>query len=168
MILLEESSDLKKLNEMFIKTLPSLPIDIENSIYYTKIRQLLHPEIFNFCKEQLDLKEDLNILRMSIGEPMVEEEIRSYLDTLKEKYSKVQNVGLEYSIEITRIDFGVPVFCVIKRGGEIYIKKFVYRFRKANQSTGLDDLSNAQIINNSLKSDKNKREEKFNKLLGGK
>ena len=85
-ILEEENQQLKTINEMIISTLPSLPNDVENSIYYARIKQLLHPEIMNFCKEQLELKQDLNMLRMSVGEPMTESEIKDYLNGLKEKY----------------------------------------------------------------------------------
>lgn len=165
----EESQQLVDLNEMFMKTLPSLPIDVENSIYYARIKQLLHPEIMNFCKEQLELKADLNMLRMSVGEPMTETEIRDYLDGLKDKYKDNDKVIIEYDIQVTRIDYGVPVFCVIHRGNSIIAKKFVFRFRKSNQELGLDDLSNSQIINKSLNTDaKKERKEKYDKLVGGK
>ena len=142
----EEDKKLVELNEMFIKALPSLPTEVESSIYYAKIKQLLHPEIFSFCKEQLELKADLNLLRMSVGEVMTENEIRDYLDTLKNRYANNDNVGIEYHIEVTRIDYGVPVFVIIKRGNGIYMKKFVFRFRKTNQKTFLGDLSNSQVV----------------------
>ena len=59
-----ENPQLTTLNELFMKNHDSLPIDVENSIYYARLRQLLHPEIFNFCKEQEELKADLNFLRI--------------------------------------------------------------------------------------------------------
>lgn len=162
MILEETDKQLAKINEMFIDSLPSLPTNVENSIYYARIKQLLHPEIYNFCKEQLELKEDLNFLRMSVGEPMTESEIRDYLDSLKAKYANNDKVGIEYHIEITRIDYGVPVFCVIRRGNGIFMKKFVFRFRKTNQEAGLADLTNAQILN--LAANSNPKEERKNKV----
>ena len=147
-ILLDEDKKLVELNEMLVKNINSLPTNIENSIYYTKIKHLLHPEIKNFCKEQIELKEDLNFFRMSVGEFLTEKDIREYLDSLKEKYNNMQNVGIEYHIESTRLDYGVPVFCVIKRGADILLKKFVFRFRKSNIESGLGDLTNAQILKN--------------------
>ena len=52
-VLLEsETSQLKQLNEMKVNIDKSLPNDVEQSIYYAKLKTLLHPEIFNFCKEK--------------------------------------------------------------------------------------------------------------------
>ena len=141
-----ENPQLTTLNEMMVQVQDSLPTDVEQSIYYAKLKQLLHPEIFNFCKEQIELKQDLNLFRMSVGKPMVEKEIREYIDNLKQKYNEhYENVGLDYHIEITRYDYGVPVFCIIKRNNKIYMKKFVFRFRKINQKEGIGNLSNAGI-----------------------
>ena len=53
-------------------------------------------------------------------------------------------VGIDYHIEVTRLDFGVPVFVLIKRDS-IYLKKFVFRFKK-DISTGLGDLTNAGML----------------------
>jgi len=168
MIVLEENSQLTQINEMFVNVQDSLPTEIENSVYYAKLKAALHPEIIKFCKEQLELKSDLNFLRMSVGETISESEIRDYLNTLKNKYnSENNNVGIDYHIEATRIDFGVSVFCVIKRD-EIYMKKFVFRFRKPSISDGIGNLSNAQLIKESLKTKEEKRKEKYQKLMGGK
>ena len=146
MEILEESAQLKKLNEMFVEVLPSLPTKVENSIYYRKLRTLLHHEIIYFCKEQVELKEDLNLLRMMVGEEMSEKEIREYLDQLKTKYNTVDNnCALDYHIEVTRIDYGVPVFVVIKRGEKVYMKKLVFRFRKSDVTTSLLDVNNAGV-----------------------
>ena len=153
--ILQESPQLQQLNEMFIKVPDSLPTEIEQSIYYPKLRSLLHAEIVNFCKEQTELRDDLNFFRMSIGQQMEEDEIRAYLDGLKEKYnSKYQNVGLEYDLTVTRFDYAVPVFCVIKRQ-EIFLKKFVFRFKKPSVATGVDSLSIAGLPLDALKN-KNK------------
>lgn len=152
MKILEENSQIVQLNEIFVNVLPSLPQDIESSIYYAKLKNLLHPEIINFCKEQLELKSDLQFLRMNVGEALSETEIREYLDTLKQKYNSIEhNVGLDYHIEATRVDYGVAVFCVIKRD-EIYMKKFVFRFRKKNQDGFLGGLSTSQIPDTKKKS----------------
>jgi len=145
MKILEESKDIHQLNEIFFNVLPSLPTNIENSIYYAKLKTLLHPEITTFCREKVELKQDLTFFRMSIGEKMTEQVIREYLDGLKEKYNSIDNnIGIEYHIEITRTDIGVPVFVAIKRD-DLYIKKFVFRFRK-ELTTGLGDLSNSGIL----------------------
>ena len=144
---ISENSQIRQLNEMVLQVKDSLPKDIETSIYYPKLRNLLHSEIFNFCKEQLELKADLNFLRMSVGQVLSESEIREYLDGLMAKYNNDSNsnVCLSYHIEVTRIDFGVPVFVVIKRGNNILMKKFVFRFRKTDLEQGLFGLSNSGI-----------------------
>lgn len=167
-ILEEENQQLRTLSEMVISTLPSLPTDVENSIYYARIKQLLHPEIMNYCKEQLELKEDLNFLRMSVGEAMTETEIREYLNGLKDKYTSNEHVGIEYHIEVTRVDYGVPVFCTIQRGNRIFIKKFVFRFRKANQGDGIDGLSISQIFSAEAKKKNNPpKKNNIRKIMGG-
>ena len=149
MQVLEESAQIKELNEMFVNVLPSLPTKVENSIYYRKLRTMLHPEIINYCREHVDLKQDLNFLRMMVGEEITEREIREYLDRLKEKYNlSDNNCALDYHIEVTRIDYGVPVFVVIKRD-MIYLKKFVFRFLKANTATSLLDVNNSGVPINS-------------------
>jgi hypothetical protein len=140
----EENSQLTQLNEMFVNVLPSLPEDIENSIYYPKLKVALHPEIHNFCREKVELQQDLNILRMSIGEQLTEKEIREYLDTLKAKYNTLNNdIAIDYHLEATRIDYGVAVFVVIKRS-DISMKKFVFRFRK-DINEGLEGLTNSGV-----------------------
>lgn len=143
MIIEQESRELKTLNEIFIKSLDTLPSDIENSMMYPKIRNLLHPEINRFTREHREVREDLHILRMNVGETISEEEIREYLDGMKQKYNmEHHNIGLDYHIEATRFDYGVPVFLVIKRD-IIYMKKFVFRFRKASPSVNIAGLSGA-------------------------
>jgi hypothetical protein len=143
---IDDSSDLRSLNEMFVRVEDNLPSSIENSIYYPKLKQLLFNEIVDFCREQLELKEDLQLLRLNIGEQFSESEIREYLDMLKAKYNdgKHDNVGLDYHIESTRIDYGVPVFVIIKRE-EILMKKFVFRFRKYNINASIGNLSNGDV-----------------------
>ena len=146
-----ENPQLTTLNEMMVQVQNSLPTDVEQSIYYAKLKHLLHPEIFNFCKEQIELKQDLNLFRMSVGKPMVEKEIREYIDNLKQKYNEhYENVGLDYHIEVTRYDYGVPVFVVIKRT-EIFMKKFVFRFKKERLTDGIANLSQSGLILNTLK-----------------
>lgn len=147
----EEHPDLRTINEMFVNVEPHLPEDIEGSIYYPKLKMLLRSELITFCKEQIELKEDLDLLRMSVGQVMSEKEIREYLDELMLKYNSVDNnVGLSYHIEATRVDYGVPVFVVIKRT-EIHMKKFVFRFRKEKLSDGIGNLSGSGILLNTLK-----------------
>jgi len=166
MIVEEENSKIKQLNEMFVNVLPSLPINIENSIYYAKLRNLMHGEIINYCKEQMELRDDLNFLRLNIGQELSEDSIRKYLDGLKDKYNGVDNnVALDYHIEITRVDYGVPVFVIIKRSS-IYMKKFVYRFRKSS-SEGIESLSNAGINEGSIISTKEERKKKYTDFTGG-
>lgn len=140
-----------ELNETLVSVLPSLSKEVEGSIYYSKLKMMLHKEILNFCKEQTELRDDLNFFRQSVGSSITESAIRDYLDSLKEKYNgKIENVGIDYHIEVTRIDYGVSVFCVIKRQN-IHMKKFVFRFRKANQTLGLGNLTISGIPLDSLK-----------------
>lgn len=149
MIVLNESPNLQRLNEMFIDVRESLPTEVENSIYYPKLRHLLFSEINEYCKEKTELKKDLNIFRELVGEYVNETQIREYLDGLKTKYNmQVNNIGLDYHIEVTRIDYGVAVFVIIKRDF-VYMKKFVFRFKK-DISTGLEGLTNAGAFKNKI------------------
>ena len=151
MQILSENSQITQLNEMMVQVKDSLPTEIEQSVYYAKLKQLLHPEIYNFCKEKIELKQDLNFLRMKVGEKMTEKEIREYLDSLKLKYNgAVDDIGIDYAIEVTRVDYGVPVFVVIKRN-EISMKKFVFRFRKINQEKGIGNLTVSGLPLDALK-----------------
>lgn len=150
---LDESQQLQRLNEMYTDVSQALPTNVENSIYYPKIKHLLFSEINGFCKEKIELKNDLNDFRRLVGEVMTEKQIREYLDGLKSKYNgMVNNVGIDYHIEVTRLDFGVPVFVLIKRDS-IYLKKFVFRFKK-DLSTGLGDLTNAGMLKIAFDKDK--------------
>jgi hypothetical protein len=161
MIIYEESKELQTLNEMFIRVEGGLPSKVENSIYYAKLKNLLHREIVGFTKEKIELRDDLTHLRLSVGEQLTEADIREALDALKNKYNLDNNsVGLDYHIEITRIDYGVALFIVIKRD-QIYLKKFVFRFRKANISSGIDGLTQAGVFNESTVE---KRKQIFNKF----
>jgi hypothetical protein len=165
MIILEDSRDLQLLNEMFVKVENSLPEKIENSIYYPKLKQLLFPEIVRFTREKIELRDDLNFLRMNIGENLSDIEIREYLNGLKDKYNTVDNdIGIDYHIEVTRFDYGVPVFVVIKRD-KIYMKKLVFRFRKSDISGGLQTVSQAGIPNVPLAESKEQRKNRLLDLL---
>lgn len=118
-------------------------------------------EIQEFTKEKIELKRDLHNIRLTIGQEMNEEDIRRYLDTLKDTYNnKNSDIGIEYHIETTRIDYGVPVFVMIKRD-HIYIKKLVFRFKKKDNSKGIGGLSPAGIRLES----KDERKKRYNDLL---
>ena len=128
--ILNENNEIRVLNEMIVNVKEHLPSTIENSVYYPKLRQLLFMEIAHFCKEKVELKQDLFVLKDMVGQQLDEGTIRNYLDKLKEKYNSIDNdIGIDYHIESTRIDFGVPVFVIIKRN-QINMKKFVFRFRR--------------------------------------
>lgn len=151
MKILNENPQIIQINEMFVNVQQGLSNEIEGSIYYGKLRNLLHSEILGFCKEQLELKQDLNMFRMMIGQDMNESEIREYLDELKLKYNNQDNnIGIDYHIEVTRVDYGVPVFVVIKRN-EIFMKKFVFRFKKKKISEGISNLTISGIPLDALK-----------------
>jgi hypothetical protein len=115
MFLEEQSDDIRKLNEMFINVGDSLPSKIENSIFYPKLKVLLHQEILRFFMKSSEtahkeLKDDLNLLRLNVGEKLSETEIREYLDALKTKYNNEDNnIAIDYHIEVTRFDYGVAV-----------------------------------------------------------
>ena len=136
-----EHNDIVKLNEFFIDAKPSLSTNVTNSVYYNKLKHLLHSEIVYFCKEKTELKNDLNMLRMMVGEKLTEESIREYLNGLKEKYNSDTNIGIEYHIESTRIDYGVPTFVIIRRGENVSMKKFVFRFKKTSMIDSLDGVA---------------------------
>lgn len=136
-----EHNDIVKLNEFFIDAKPSLSTNVTNSVYYNKLKHLLHSEIVYFCKEKTELKNDLNMMRMMVGEKLTEESIREYLNGLKEKYNSDTNIGIEYHIESTRIDYGVPTFVIIRRGENVSMKKFVFRFKKTSMIDSLDGVA---------------------------
>ncbi len=145
MIIKKDPKTFSQLNEIMINVGDSLNPNIENSIYYPKIKHLLFGEINNFCKERIELRQDLHILRQMIGDVMTEQEIRSYLDNLMDKYNGIEdNIGILYHIEVTRLDYGVPVVIIIKRD-EIYAKKFVFRFRK-DLKAGIGSLSSSGMF----------------------
>lgn len=83
-----------------------------------------------------------------VGNEMFEADIRAYLDELKEKYNgKIDDVGLDYHIEATKIDYGVAVFVVLKLT-DIQLKKFVFRFRKAKGiQVGVEPLNLGGLVN---------------------
>jgi len=151
MYLEEQAKDLQKLNEMFINVGDSLPTKIENSIFYPKLKVLLHQEILRFFMKSSEMthkemKDDLNLFRLNVGEKLSETEIREYLDALKEKYNnKDNNIAIDYHIEVTRYDYGVPVWVVIKRA-EIFMKKFIFRFRKSSATMGLNDVNVGGLV----------------------
>ena len=141
---LDESEELKTLNETIIRTSDSLDPIIANSIYYPRIKQLMFKEIIDFCKEKTELKNDLLQMQKLIGAKLSEAEIREYLDNLKLKYGMTSDLGIEYHIESTRVDYGVCVFAIIKRN-DIWTKKLVFRFRKASTDT-IFGLSNGGVM----------------------
>jgi len=158
---IENPHNIEILNELFVKVEPSLPSSVENSVFYPKLQQLIQKEIFSFTKEQVDLRQDLLKLKDKIGEPMTYVEVKRLMEELSDRYNNDNNsVGIVYHIEVTRIDFGVPVHVIIKRD-MIYVKKFVFRFRKGSVKKGTDELTQSGIP----KSKKN--EGLFKKLLGG-
>jgi len=138
MIINEElSNEVQKINEMFITIKPSLDPRVTNSVYYPKLKHLMFSEIVEYCKEKIELRQDLLNLRTYIGDYVSEFDIRTNFDKLKDKYKEIQDIGLDYHIETTRVDYGVCMFCIIKRGDNIYCKKFIFRFRKT-PDIGLD------------------------------
>lgn len=160
MIIIDESEQVKTINEMLVSVSNALPSSIENSIYYSKLKSALYGEIYDFCKEKVELKKDLNFLRLNVGLSLTEQEIREYLDELKDKYNhSIEDIGIEYHIETTRVDFGVAVFVIIKRN-EVYVKKLVFRFKKEKFSGGIDNLSNSGIIT------EEDRKQVYNKMFG--
>ena len=140
-MVLDESKDIEKLNETIIKIIPSVPEKILNSSYYPRIKVLEMPMIIKFCKEQISLKNDLLAILTYVGEPMSEENIRLIFDSMKEKYNRNDKIGIEYHIEMTRYDYGICLFAIIKRD-DVYAKKFVFRFRRKDLSkSNIDGLT---------------------------
>lgn len=127
--------DLETLNEMFIKVEAALPAKLENSIFYSRIKNVMAQEIMKFLREQTELKSDLMRLKDDIGDAKSEKDIRREFDKLMKKYNSADNnVGLIYHIEATRVDYGVPVMVMIKRE-VLHVKKFVFRYKKTDMST---------------------------------
>lgn len=162
MVILDEDKQIIDLREMVINSSKGLPSSVENSIYYPKLKHLLYNEIIRFTKDRVELRDELHFLRLNIGEPLGEDDIREYLDNLKIKYNNQDtNTGIEYHIEATRVDLGVSVFVVLKRD-IIYMKKFVFRFKKASPSTGVIGLSASGLL---LKESDEEKQERLSKLM---
>lgn len=136
-------AEIDQMTEAVVRVVPSVSENILNTSFYPRIRVLEIPEIMRFCQEQISLKNDLLDLTTYIGEYMTEAQIREIFDTLKEKYNQEKIIGMEYHVESTRIDFGVVLFVVIKRT-DIFVKKFIFRFRKA-LDTNLVGLSSIGV-----------------------
>ena len=127
-----DSNELRLLDEFSVEMSDSnISDNIERSIFYPRLKQLLFKEINLFCREHTALKADLQFVRMQIGTPMSEQDIRVMMDEMMKRYNTPanDNVGIMYHIEKTRFDYGVPVFVIIKRD-EIQAKKFVFRFKR--------------------------------------
>jgi hypothetical protein len=161
----EESQNLVSLNEMLFKVQDSLPTKIENSIFYPKLKHLLHGEILRFTREHIELRQDLNLLRMNVGQVLPEAEVREYLNSLKEKYNgQIDDIGIDYHIEFTKIDYSAAVFVIIKRG-VVQMKKFVFRFRKGAVKQSLQDVSISGIPVNESEEARKERQERYLKLM---
>lgn len=130
---IEESRELEALHEMFIKVEDPLPADLENSIFYSRIKSTMTRELLSFMREQTELKADLMRLKDKIGDVMSERDIRKELETMMKYNEEDNNVGVIYHIESTRVDYGVPVIVMIKRD-TLHVKKFVFRFKKEDMS----------------------------------
>jgi hypothetical protein len=144
-ISIDNISDSNTINEMFIRVEESLPTNVENSMLYSRLKQLLKKEMFSFMKEQIELRDDLNKIIPMIGDAVPEYKIREMFDALVAKYnSKDNNNAIAYHIEATRVDYGVPVFVIIFRG-QVLVKKFVFRFRKEKLGKGLDSVSSSGV-----------------------
>jgi len=137
---IDRSEKMELLHELFIKVENSLPASLENSIFYSRLKATMTQEILKFLKEQIDLKNDLLNLKNDIGEVKSEFEIRNILDSLSKKYNlEDNNVAIIYHIESTRFDYGVPVIVIIKRD-IVFVKKFVFRFKKETVSSKVGDI----------------------------
>jgi hypothetical protein len=164
----EESPNITSLNEMLFRVHDSLPTKIENSIFYPKLKHLLHGEIIRFCREYTDLRQDLNILRMNVGQALPEAEVREYLNSLKTKYNgEIDDIGIDYHIEFTKIDYSAAVFVIIKRG-IVQMKKFVFRFRKSAVQQSMDNISIAGIPIEKEDSRKERQEKYVDELINDK
>ena len=155
MIVEEISPEIQKINETIMTVYPSLDPRVTNNIYYTKLKYLLFNDIIKYCKEQIDLRQDLLNLRSQIGEYYTDEQLRDMFDAIKIKYNTGTNdtIGIDYHIESTRLDYGVCLFCVLKRGDIINIKKFIFRFRKGNLNSGVQGLNSVGLEIPDMKKD---------------
>lgn len=136
MVIESDSNEIKLLDEFVVELSDSnISDNVERSIFYPKLKQLMFKEINLFCREHIQLKNDLQFIRMQIGDSLSEKEVRSMFDDLMKKYNTTanDNIGVMYHLEKTRFDYGVPLFVIIKRN-EIQAKKFVFRFRRTEMS----------------------------------
>ena len=169
----EVSPELQQMNEKFFKTYKELSPRITNSVYYVKLKYLLFNEIIKYCKEKIELRNDLLNIQSYVGDFMSEEDIRSIFNDLKNKYNEQDtdnNICIEYHVESTHIDYGVCLFTIIKRGETMYVKKFIFRFRKGSAGTGLDlsGISNGGTLEPRSNDPKYVAEDILDLLGGGK
>lgn len=112
----------------------------QHSIIYARLKNVLLIDIVKFCREQIALRSDLQILRLNVGEYVSEEELLKYAKDLEEKWNnRPNNIGITTHLETTLFDYSLVVFVVIKRD-KIYTHKFVFRFRKPSVREGLFGL----------------------------
>lgn len=152
-IIIEEnkSSDSvnKILNEMVIhvddKSHKQVSFADEHSIVYGRLKQRLQPDILNFCRNEIDLKDDLLFFRSMVGDTLREVDVLNYVKDIQDKYnngrSYNRNVSIDYFIETTRYDFVLVLFTTIIRGENIFQTRFVFRYRKSSQTAGVHGMS---------------------------
>jgi hypothetical protein len=141
MIVDKEQKALIALDEMFVRVQDGLTDVTQHSIYYNKLRSLLHADIRMFCLEKRELNQDLETLRLNIGNVVSENELLTYSNELMDKYNnKNDNIGLIFHLEATRVDFALICVAIIKRD-DIYTKKFTFRYRKPSINDGVYGLT---------------------------
>lgn len=138
----------KILNEMIInvddKKRKHVSFADEHSIVYGRLKQRLQPDILDFCRNEIDLKDDLLFFRSMVGDTLREVDVLNHVKNIQEKYnngrSYNRNVSIDYFIETTRYDFVLVLFVTIIRGENIYQTRFVFRYRKSNQTAGVHGM----------------------------
>lgn len=110
-------------------------------VNFQKLKQELFSDINIFCRNYNRLREDLHVLRLGVGQERDTESLDNYGSALKQYYNngKVDNVGVEYRIEVTRFDIVMIVTVIIKRT-DITVRNFIFRYRKSAGTQG--ELSN--------------------------
>lgn len=124
------------------------------SINYLNLRHKNFREIISFCRERITLKDDLVEMNTKVGTPVSLVDINEMAEYYKRKHT-VEDIGLEYHVEVTRWDFSLIVFVIIKRDF-IKAQKFVFRYRKIGGETNYSNLDYTHVdFNQLLKGGKN-------------
>ena len=133
---------------MRVQIVRTIPTEVSASINYLNLKHRNFREIIAFCREKLVLKDDLIEMNKKVGSPVSLVDINEMVELYKRKHT-VDDIGIEYHVEVTRWDFALIVFVIIKRDF-IKAQKFIFRYRKIGGETNYSNLDYTHVDFNKL------------------